>query len=433
MKIQTSIEFLLILSAISILSLGLVSAYKSNMSSDQYALNSVMQNSNTISTFNSSSSGIVQDPGIFVNVPINSTIGMLNTMQVVLYGCINGTGSVRLSSGSVAFSQNDIEKIPLENLAVSSVVFDPTSAGPNQINVSYSITCTNAEKSGNNTFTTYSTVPHGSSFGTGNSSASLSAYISDRNESVSYPISLQGNAENIGQSSHCTSTGFWGNPYPVWIECGSSNAWDYRIESDVCYWDSYSLTKTYCILPQNSNRDLYGVNTSNYSYHYSFALSIASKYGELASNVANSANSELIDGGYQVGSVNIENVSGVADYQMPEFIGNSSDKVIANTELYQQYVQARNNMYSMLGYYNNTEVDPSTASSIQQAIASYETAASDLVASSGQGLQACSIVAGNYICRPSYLFSYVINAKTNLSLQNQTLYYEGSVINVTGS
>ena len=430
MKIQTSIEFLLILSAISILSLGLVSAYKSSISSDQYAINSVMQNSNTISAVNSSTSP-AQDPGVFVNVPINSTTGMQNTMQVVLYGCMNGTGSVRLSSNNLVFSQNDMEKIPLVNLVISSIAFDPISTGLNQINVNYSIACGSVEKSGTGTFVTYSTAPSNTLAITNSSSAPLAAYISKRNESIHFPITMQENVENLNVFNHCSYNNF-NNVYPLSMQCGTSNAWDYAIASDYCYWEEFTLTATYCVVPQNSKQNLYSVNTSQHSYYYSFLFSLSTKYGSLTSEVKNASQSQLLSRNSSIGKVIVVNVSGTADYQMPEFIGNASSKIAANAELYQQYVQARNNMYSMLDYYNNTEVDPSTASSIQQAVAAYETAESNLAAASGQGPQACSIVAGNYTCKPSYPFSYVIDAKANLSLQNQTLYYEGSVINVTG-
>ena len=113
-------------------------------------------------------------------------------------------------------------------------------------------------------------------------------------------------------------------------------------------------------------------------------------------------------------------------------MGSNGKYVPVNESAYAQYQQALENLDEKLSYYNQTSVDGPTQSAIEQAVSSFNKA-SNILVESGPGNSTCAISGNVLECTPAGLFTYTINVNiSKITVQNQTLYAQGSQINVLG-
>lgn len=424
MKAQTSLEFIVILSAIALFCLSVISAYAHGVSSQGKLLGAVIN-----STANSSQTYVVaylEDPEAIINVPVNSTLHKSSTMQVTFYGCRYGNASLDLSSGSVVFSSNR-SQTALYDMAILSAQFEPTNPGPNKITVNYTISCENATKTGSASFSTYAQAPPG------DSTPAYSAFITNRSEKVSYRLGGASDIINLTEWSHCTWLDFYGTPYPTSYQCGA-NSWSYMVTSLYCFYNvGVSQTLTVCVSPVKT-----GYNTTSIAlqpaYKYNFSLDLSVGQGQaLHSRIGNASNdSKIYLGNEAVGAASVSSVIGETPQQSPVLIGNRGLYAIANQTSYDQYSQSIDALYSKLNYYNATWISGDIQSSIEQAIYAAVRASKALIFSNTTKSGICTVSDGFYTCNATYPFSYLINANISGSVisGDQTLYYLGSRIDM---
>lgn len=256
---------------------------------------------------------------------------------------------------------------------------------------------------------------------------SYSAVISNRSESLAYNLSAPTYLISMREFSHCTYLGFSGNPGNVSGECGTANAWDYRAGYPCGY------SGTYCMIPNNTG---YWVKstTAQRSYAYSFLLTIQSQSGSMQASLSSDENeSSVLLSNKSVGYASVVAVASVEPFESISIIGNATAHALLNQSAYERYVQAKNLLYPMLSFYNSTGIDPATQTDIEQALNAFN-ASSRSVRSFKPMVLSCDFSEGEYACRASYPFFYVINVTlSGVGAVNQTLYYLGSVIMVHGS
>lgn len=425
MKVQTSLEFLLAISIVSLLGLSALSLYSKELPLNKNLLSGFeYNNSNTIEE----QASFPQNPQINIFIPLNSTFLSYNPVQIEAYGCSEGNLSVNLQSKTAIFSQATISSI-VDNATIISDSFEPTLAGLNTINASYVLACGSSNASSTEHFNTYASTRS-------QSSSEMFASISSTNESVEYGIDNISQVVNLQESSHCTITNIYtGSIYTVPGQCGTPNAWDYMTYDGNCavppYW-SYSMA--YCTYPEPTGYVLSTIDGSNNTKIYNFSLKISTSLGMLSSNLTSGKNKSAIYlNGIQVGNATVENVYLSQSSSSPYLLRNKTETFSLSQTSYTAYQEAENSAYSTLSFYNSSSISGDVASSIQEAISSTDSSSSAILNSktpfsSGD----CSIINNKYVCNENNLFSYLINVSLEqpLGISNSILYYQGSDINL---
>jgi hypothetical protein len=423
MKVQASLEFILITSAIAVLSLSVISLYGKNLAVQRTLLgaisNATPQNYNQLPKANDT-----DNPQIAVYAPVNSTSYGSSNLQITAYGCTYGTVNLTLTSPSVFFANNEYS-VKMFEVAVLSIPFEPLLQGPNAIDVRYDLSCGNATESGSESLSTYARPSSG-----GFSTPAYSAYISNRSEEVRYALEPPSQVINLTEWSHCTDSNFWGTIYPISEQCGAS-AWGYMAFSGYCYYTkAVSATSMQCIAPVATGYNTSGIRGSA-NYTYGFSLAVSSPFGVMRAKISGPGPSNLTLDNETVGSASVASVGFSGQPPDVTLITSGNGYSVANSTALAQYLQAKNNLYGTLGYYNSTSVDDPTQSSIQQTISTF-ISASEFLRASEPGAAACVVSDGAYVCEPISPLTYVIdvNVSRNLLGENQTLYYLGSEINL---
>ena len=430
MNIQSSLEFLLILSAIAALSLGVLSLYGNTLSAGRQ-LYGAFTSPNNIT--NNSASSAEENPELSAYIPLNSTTLSANPMFMETYGCSNGKAKLILNSGSVAFSNNNFS-YNFTGAAIKYLYFDPEHSGQHLLNIDYNITCGKYSKSGNSEYNTYSSFES-----TQKNESTITAAITYENESISYPFNAS-NILSINESNHCTEKDVWtGFIYPPSIQCGSINSWDYMVFDGSCESPDWSYSRTYCFAPEDSGYSILIPDTANYSYSYKILVSIKEGENTLLFNLSSTDPSSLILlDGKVIGNATVESVTVSSPVTSP-YIQSQWGYSQISTSAYSGYAEAESNAYQTLRFYNSTGVSYSTSSAIQEAVSAADSEEKSLISGVSQynrSNSSCNITGLFYICKPRYPFTYMINLtfynNTYFSIYpgNITLPYYGSIVNL---
>jgi len=422
MRMQASLEFLIILSVISLLSLSTIVLYKGNLASSNQLLSKIL--SKNALQGNASLSPSPTTPQVLIYLPQNSTLGKPNRMEIATFGCDNGSLSIAITSQSLYFPQNSMS-FAVNGLSIVPLYFTPLLAGFGLINLSYNYGCNGAEQKRTLSLTTYSSDSTSQVSG-----ASLSAYIGSRNETIIYGLVNDGKVESISEFGHCTYAGMFG-PTGIGQQCGTANAWSYSVFSSYCYSTSNYYTATTCIVPTSTDYGLSSTDPSKYRLKYSFKLGLYYNSINLSSNLSNNSSSELFLGNNAVGSAEVESSFSPAPMLNSNFLSNNGNETVVNQFEYGQYLQAKNNLYNTLSFYNQSYVSSDIQSSIESAVSAYIKASNNLMNITGSQNSACSYSDSNYTCMASSPFSYQINATVNgITFGDGTVSYLGSTINL---
>lgn len=420
MRAQTSLEFLLVLSIVSVLGLSAVAFYAKGMSLNSEAVS-------TIATppANSTAGNLTpaENPQVSVYVPLNSTLFSENEAVVDAYGCSSGEMRIEPHSGTVAFPYANASA-NVSSIAIINLGFEPTEAGLNVIGINYSISCPGKNISSSGSFNTYATSH-------GQEGTQASAYIVRRNESVVYAAATS-QVIALQQFNHCTITDFWtGRVYTVGGQCGTESAWDFMSFDGSCLAPYWSYSRTYCVVPVSAGYNISAPNPYNYTEGYNISLVVSTSAGILRSNLSSGEeSSEVLLGGIAVGNATVVGVE--SDEPSPEAeITNQSGGWIANESQYEAYQQAYNNLYSTLGFYNTSGY----SSQVGEAAAAFEDASGRMIGSMTPVPQdSCTLSGGRFFCPAIQPLSYTIDLSLsrNLNVQNTTIDYQGSGINIDG-
>jgi hypothetical protein len=422
MRIQASLEFVLIASALAVISLSVISVYGKDLAAQKTILAAVSNDTQgNYSVIGPQNDAAV--PQIAVYVPVNSTAYSGSDLQVTSFGCNHGAVNVTLNSTSVFFPRGT-SSARISGVAVLSFPFEPLRQGLNAIDVRYVLSCGNATEKGAENFSTYASAK------AGNEGVSYSAYLSNRSEMIEYDLGAPAPIINLTGGNHCTTLNFWGNPLPTSDQCGTSS-WGYMVFSDYCYTTKeVSLTSTYCVTPVETGYSLVDALGSP-RYSYSFSLALSSPFGNVHATIDGSNASRLMLGNDSVGNVSVEEVSFSGQAPGATLVSHGGNYAVANQTALSQYLQEKGELYGILSYYNSTEVEGPTQSSIEQSIYSF-VEASNALRSASPANAPCNVAGGAYVCPSPSPLTYLIDVSVSPSIlvQNQTLYYDGSEINL---
>ena len=413
MKIQTSLEFLVITGAIGVLMVSAIAQYSGLFAHAKQIpdlpYNYTLQSNETY----------FQRPYAEINIPASSSAGQKNEMEIMVYGCNNGTATISLDSNTTSFSPSKINS-SFFSMQVWHGSFVPGN-GTNNIYAKYTLACEGRSYAGSENLSTVSYAP-----GSPASPVSYSAYISGRNESIRYPMSNK-SVYLLSISSFCSFRTWTGHPYTMAQQCGSSS-WGYMLYSQRCQ-DYGDPTRTVCIVPYASGYNLQTPTAYGANYIYSANLSITGRYRLSTYLTSASSVSPVTYSGSNVGTASVINVSSQSSVPGIVVLSGSSTKYV-NSTYAGQYQQARDNLEAMLSYYNNT-ILPIGESLIQQSENAYDNAESRLVTSATNSTKyLCSVQGSGLDCRSASPFYYTVvaNISSSYVAGNQALSYAGSAI-----
>ena len=416
MKQQTSLEFLMIAGAISVLILfaimqygTIINQYKGvpNVSLDNY---SVPENP-----------VYYQKPYLEASMPAVSSSGYQNELNLATYGCANGTISISLSSANITFSTYNLTE-RFYNVWTYQDGFAP-SAGLNRARLTYKISCSGSVYNGSEEMSTVYSHAVGQ--------LPYSAYLSGRNESIDYAAQKQ-EIMALGTSSHCTYENFFYSPYPIQDQCGTTDAWQYLVSTAACASNGGPGTETVCVNPEESGYNISTTSQYQTEYVYTVNLTIAGTYALNSRILSSSKKNPVYYDGQPAGNASVENVT--SSQGNPNIVLISGLKTgYVNYTYVSEYDQAENNLDSLLAFYNSSDVSSSVYSEIQQVVSSYDNSETKLITESNNATQIkCTMESNSIMCPAEYPFYYVINATISPKYLsgNQVVSYEGSTIKV---
>ncbi len=426
MNIQSSLEFLLLLSAIAALSAGTIAFFGKGIAANKEAVAAFSSMPVNLSVLNASNPN---DPKISIYVPLNSTLLSKNTIQIDAYGCSSGLAKITLNSSGVDFSRPNAT-VKLEGLEMLSLGFEPISQGADRISIGYNVSCPNASLSSTEIFNTYAAPAQA-----GGTGGQAFAYIKRLNESVIYQASTSP-VSTISTWSLCTIKNIWtGAIYTEPGQCGTANSWDYMVFNGGCLSPYWSYSQTYCMAPESTAYSITAPDQYNYTERYSISLSVYTSAGVIHANLSSGGNRSIaVMNGIPIGNATVAEISQSGYPPGPEVVGVNGSWT-ANQTWYSAYEQAKNAAYSALGFYNASSVSGATQSSIEEAVASFNGAESRLVNSLAPAKeQECSIIGDSFACAAAYPFSYVIDLDIrNVGIGNSSIPYQGSMIDIRSS
>ncbi|MGC8669835.1 MAG: hypothetical protein ACP5TL_01625 [Candidatus Micrarchaeia archaeon] len=429
MKVQTTLEFIILLAAVASFSTVLLSIY-SGFVKGQKSTFSVLSNSLNEKQGNASIYIKPSSP-FFVDAIIQNTtyVGIESTMQGVLYIPQNATVLIlKASSSNAAVEPSEYHNIS-SGIYVLPFKVIPLKPGQIILNLTAIVDYPNAQHVNNVYALTYATMPNGTS-----GASDILISIDRIYESTNYGLNMLGNIQNISVSSHCSYVNIWGNELPLKEECGNTASWYLWVGSWYCTWlqGSQSDTLTYCFYSHSSNDTVYSIDT-NSTYSYNITLDLHEGNLSLSANLSNgSTKAPLESDNVAYGSASISNVSGLSYNPGHGYfvIGKPEGKCVVNASTYLLYQQTLLNVQDALAYYNNTSPDSSTLSSLLQKVNALDSEANKLYNTKCTSIENCLAGSNTVSCKPLPYLYYVINANIIGSGTYQTD-YEGSTIKVS--
>ncbi len=389
--IQTSLEFLLILSSILLLSALTITIVNSSLK----GLNKVNFD---IKTYNVS---IKNNPNIDLIYSNYSLFDMPTKLYILVYGCSNGFLKIYFNSNSIKFEYTNIST-PISISKDISQYIVPSAIGLNNFSVQYNLSCNNVS---------YKSSLLGFIYTYSINSFSNNLSFSIKQYNTSMLVNNKSNFTYLDIFSHCTYLSFSYKPLPMNVQCGTSDGWYYMMFSDYCYTFGYGPTTTTCIIPKNTS---YYISKPNYLYNINVSIiSNQNVYYSLLSSYR-PYNILLSD----------NNVFGNATSKVNEdieLIGNSSNVGMLNYSLFNLFNTTKYNLYSLLSFYNGSDINSNQQSQINEEIYSYNKLLSKIEKFAPIN---CSRYDNVFICKTKG-FNYTIIIRSQF-LTNTSLTYDGS-------
>lgn len=446
MKIQTSMEFIILLVGISAFSIAAIGMYLHFSHSQDSVYYNLLNSTSNISANTAYSSSPPSEP-FYVSVysPSVAYVNTSSSIDVVLYTSNATLDYLDMNSPTLEHTPTSYSGIALNQASVFSFSIVPEHAGYSNVSISIEATGPGGVYHYNKSLQIYSVYAASSGSGIQPNNTNLlpvlSASLYPHSEAVLSSIDSGAGLYQLTEWSHCSYTGFWHHELSIQTECGNAK-WYFWIFSSYCYYNSGSSTVTYCVYENPTGASLDSIGTqSTYQYNLTLSLSNSSKNIYLVSSISNSGNTSPIlsaINGTRVGNATVSGqISGYASPQDYSYylLNKSSNYTVVNSSAYSQYMQAYDNLNYVLDYYNDSGIGGSELSTIQQTISSYNKESSAMLDAEAAN-SPCSVVEYSgkawYYCKLFSIEFDNITALVDSPLhQNSTTVADGSNIYIT--
>lgn len=440
MKLQSSIEFIVILTVVGVFSVFVLSQYLHFQNAQLSAYNKI---ENSILTSEQSNQPIVSFMNLSADltpvIPNITYIGKPNSMEAIL----SYPQDYKVKSVFVELLQGNAEVFPSNYSDIQQSAFNilsfsvvPASSGT----LSFSITA--LLSNGTNTInltkriTSYSIFQNGS----GSSSSQTTAYLSNINESYMYLLTNQTPITTLYLWNRCpilTGQQYWDLANEL-VQCGP-NTWGFYWDNLECAYPDHG--QYYCI---SSNPTQYSAKTPSKIPYYRYNISLNVQAGlsffkAILSNATPSA--AVLDKNDVIhGEASVNSVYGYGFMPPPyqsyiALLNQNSDRVL-NLSNYTRYSNQKLSTVSLLQEYNGSWMNGSstTVAQIIYEVGLTNKYENSLTIANNASLSGCgySPYASNQyiVCQVENQFYYNITAILYNSSINQSVNYQGSIINL---
>ena len=434
-RLQSSIEFVIIMAAVASMGVVGISYYSRVHSVMMGALPA--KNSNSAG-LNESMAAINDTISAYLLAPAMQ-VGSASMATLLVTTSLPSAISVNISSATIGLSRNNFSSTSYEKQASFVFYMIPTSTGAE--NISFEITAFNgsskSEYGANVTLYAYRGNQSQSQGSYQNGTISY-VYLHPGNESVTYSAGNGSRLYYITERSHCSELNVWGQQMPIQSQCPGAS-WYFWAFSANCYYGSAQVpTKTYCVYKTYS-----GYNASALSsvpkYNYNVTLGIGYDGLNLNSELnSNSPFSNVTNGARVFGTATPGNSIYAQSIQPGSlYLFNSGGNIyVGSNANYSAYEYAYSNIKDDLAYYNNS--DNGALGTINREIYAYNNSLSKLIntlqpADSGSCSASMGSTGISYSCKPdSPLQFYNASADIYNYTGKQSEYsYMGSEIRVS--
>ena len=434
-KLQSSIEFIIIMAAVASMGVVGVSYYSRVHSVMMGALNAKNPNPTSL---NGSMAAINDTISAYLLAPVLQ-VGNASMATLLVSTSLPSKISANISSVTISLSRKNFSSNGYERQAAFVFYAVPMSTGAGI--VSLEITAINgSSKSEYRANVTLYAYQNKQSQSQGNQSSNeiRYVYLHPENESVTYTTGKQSKLYYITESSHCSELNFFGQQMPIQSQCPGAS-WYFWAFSANCYYGSAQVpTKTYCVYKTYS-----GYNASALSsvpkYNYKINFGIGYNNLNLSSKLIQSSQFSNITLNTKVFGTASPGNSIYAQSIQPDsiYIFSSRGKAYVGSDAnYSAYEYAYSGVKDDLAYYNNS--DNGATGTIEREIYSYNNSLSKLIgtlapANSSSCKASISTAGIAYSCKPdSPMQFYNISADIYNYTGKQSEYsYMGSEIRVS--
>lgn len=430
MRLQTALEFIVLLSAVAAFSIAAVGAYLRTIP-PQGAYNSTLtyQPPTAVPQLN-------YTPYIRAYLSNITYENASNNIEIISYSPYNYSISGNVISEGAAVTEGSWSENG-SGLMDRNAYLIPNVVGSINVEINITIISQNLTYQRSLVLETYATTDAS----TGENLThpkTLYASIIRNNESVLYQPEDPNQQYSATQRSHCSYENFYYKPYGLSLQCGNAR-WDYYYFSGSCY-SGGTLDAAYCVYLNSTDSSYSTFIQAGYLYNITIDLQERPGGATYTSNLSTLAPSGAIySSGRNYGFASSNGVYGTGPLQYGTVLGNDTNGFIylPNQTIYSSYETALNNLESLLGYYNGTDVSDSSFTQIQQAISSFNSQSSLLSQSKQSPLDGCSAYkngnANGLACTPNSQFQYqnITAIIKNVSgVQNSSQQWYGSTINI---
>ena len=427
MRLQSSIEFMLLLAAVTGLGIAIIGMYSHSIAAQKAALYS-MANASAHAP-NSTSAGTISISGPYVEMPATSFVNRSNILLVMFSGSGARLGYVGIRPSGQYVTPGSYSNVSVSGPEVLEFSFVPSGPGLQQMELAYSTDGGPERYMNVSTYAVYANQPSPQP-------SQYTASIKASDEMLLFSVAGGSPLYKVTESSHCSYLTWNGQQLPISQQCGDAK-WYYWGFSDSCYYSAnpvyYSTTCIYL------NQTYASVNSiSSYpSKSFDIMLTVANSSVALHSNISAagvpagiySANGKAFGNATVSNGIVYTGPEPSSEYVVRLINGTAS---LMNYTDYYAYQRAYDSMLSTLAYYNNT--GSGGGSQVQPAISAYNSASYEFAHEAPSNASPCKFVYSNrtgaYACPPYSPFEFSNITASIPGAENQTLAVQGSTVNI---
>ena len=435
MKLQTSLEFMLLLGAVSAFSVGIIALYENFAGLQSASYNALTTAENGTNTTYYAAAPSASEVRVYMLAPRTMQYGSWSQIEIAIISPKNYSAEVRVSSPGAYVSEASLSDNALSGFTTFYTYLKPEYPGVVAIHASYKVSGNGLSHVGAINESSIAVYANSSSGGT--STEAYSAYLKPGYEAALYNETPIGNLTYLTETNHCSYINWMGRQLSIQQQCGSAK-WYFWTFSDPCYYNHGVMTATYCVYENNYPASLYSANPKPH-YRYNISLIVINATARLKAYLPSHGLSSPLSyqNGTQAGSVTVSGIpsssSQIAGFQVSMQGKNATG--IVNASTYGEYIQSLNSIDGILGYYNGTGISQSEQDTLQQSMSMYNSMSGSLYASKTYVPQGCNYsLSGNYPFMECGLGSELefqnISVEISGSAANQTIDYEVSLIEI---
>ena len=310
MRAQTTLEFLILLSAAASLSVFAIGVY-SNIAGAQKPFYQLLEQAPVAN----SSSNVPAQPGgngsIYASVADVVYVNKSNSFEVAIISPSPANVAEVHVTGNpgVTVIPDGYYNVSTDGLAILSFSVIPKTPGTITLNAVAEFSGSNGSAAVSAYAETYAVQPGAN--GTAQQLPEFAASLSRHNESILYGISGGTSAYTASMWSHCSDLGWSDSQLPLKNQCGDANWYFWQFDPG-CYWNQGIYYMTYCVKLNPTGTVVSSIQNSQ-SYSYNMSLLLYNGTERLTANMSSAKNKSLLAeaDGQIGGNAVITGVSGI--------------------------------------------------------------------------------------------------------------------------